>query len=74
MISKQNCFSSQPKINVVLTLNFINESMLTNLRLINVNVLLTDVATLFQHISTLNQRWVFAGLGSLLFVLQILLV
>ena len=22
---------------------------------------LTDVETLFQHISTLNQRWVFAG-------------
>ena len=28
---------------------------------INVDITLTDVATLFQHISTLNQRWVFAG-------------
>ena len=35
--------------------------MLTNRRWINVDITLTDVATLFQHISTLNQRWVFAG-------------
>ena len=56
MISKQNCFLSQRNFNVVLTLNFINESTLTNLRLINVDITLTDVPTLFQHISTLNQR------------------
>ena len=35
---------------------------MTNRRWTNVDITLTDVATLFQHISTLNQRWVFAGL------------
>ena len=63
MASEQNCFQSQPKINVVSTLNFIDESMLTNW--INVYITLTDVVTLFQHVSTLNQRWVFAGSYSL---------
>ena len=57
----KNFFSSQPKIDVVSTLNFIDESTLTNGRWINVDITLTDIATLFQHISMLNQRWVFSG-------------
>ena len=61
MIWEQNCFQSQPKINVVSKLKFIDESTLTNRPWINVNITLTDVKTLFQHISTLNQHWVFAG-------------
>ena len=48
-------------MNVVSTLKNIDESTLTNRRWIKVDITLTDVATLFQHISTLNQRSVFAG-------------
>ena len=38
---------------------------MTNRLWINMDIRLTDVATLFQHVSTLNQRWVFDGLSSL---------
>ena len=53
------CF--KPKTHVVSTLNLIYESTLTNRHWINEDITLTDVTTLFQHISTLNQPWVFAG-------------
>ena len=45
-------------------MNLFEGSTLTNRRWINVDITLTDVATLFQHISTLTQRWVFAWLSS----------
>ena len=54
-------FLESTQINVVSTLKYVDVSTLTNRRWINVDITLTDVATLFQHISTLNQRWVFDG-------------
>ena len=65
MTWEQICFQSQPKINVVSTINFIDESTFTNRPWLNVDVTLTDVATLFQYTSTLNQRCVFGGLSYL---------
>ena len=62
-------FLESTQINVVSTLKYVDVSTLTNRRWINVDITLTDVATLFQHISTLNQRWVFAG--TLLFLSSI---
>ena len=53
-------FSSIMIIRVISAMNLVDGLTLTNRRWINVDITLTDVA-LFQHISTLNQRWVFAG-------------
>ena len=54
------CFRVNPK-SALFQRRIWSRSMLTNRRWINVDITLTDVATLFQHISTLNQRWVFTG-------------
>ena len=43
-------------------LKFIDEWTLTNQSWINMDITLTDATMLFQHISTLNQRWVFTGI------------
>ena len=70
MLIRWSCFDAEIKIlffqgswyenKIVFRVNP-KSTLLTNRRWINVDITLTDVATLFQHISTLNQRWVFAG-------------
>ena len=65
MIEEQNCVLESTQNKRCFNVNFqrwFNIDKLTLFRhWINVDIALTDVATLFQHISTLNQRWVFAG-------------
>ena len=57
-VTSRRCFNIYQRwINVECLL----ECTFLSYQWINVDIRLSDVTTLFQHISTLNQRWVFAG-------------